>query len=289
MSYDVRPGTATDHDALASFTSDTFEWGDYVHDAYLRWLAHPDGHTMVAVHEGVPVGMAHARLLSPFEVWLQGARIHPEHRRQGIGTRLTGALLDWARAQGAQVARLAVEGDNEPAHAQVQQAGFRPVGVWSYATRAVGEASPVPEGNGGRRVATQERLKRAPASEAEPAFLSWTTGPLGRTARGLFAVNWRWRRIDVSDLEEAARRQALWESRAGWAMAELRAGEFNVAWIETTADDSYALARALVDAGVEAGADRLTVMAPATDWLNTALRRAGCDLDEITLYARSLD
>ena len=54
-------------------------------------------------------------MLSPGEAWLEGARVHPDHRRRGIGSLLNRAGLDWAASRGARVARLATEEENSGA------------------------------------------------------------------------------------------------------------------------------------------------------------------------------
>jgi hypothetical protein len=198
------------------------------------------------------------------------------------------ALLAWAAGAGARIARLLVEDWNTSSIAHVESEGFRPVCRWMTAERAVGEASPVPRGNGGRRVPAQERLRAAPSAEAEPAFMSWVGGDLSRAARSLFPIRWSFRRLALDDLLQAARRGALYEGRPGWAVAAPDHDLFEVVWIETTEPDAYDMARAIVDLAAESGADRLRAWVPDLDWATTAFRRAGCDLRRMTVYARTV-
>ena len=111
MDFRLRPARPEDHDAIAEFTAKTFVWGDYVADAFERWLDDPDGRVMVATDENdVAVAMSRGALLSRYEAWFQGARVRPDWRRQGIAGRLADALSDWAHGRGAKVARLIIEG-----------------------------------------------------------------------------------------------------------------------------------------------------------------------------------
>jgi GNAT superfamily N-acetyltransferase len=273
----IRPGRTDDRDVIAAFTTDTFSWGDYIADVFDGWLADPNAETAVAEVDGKAVGMARVAMVSDVEAWAQGARIHPDHRRRGLGTELSRYLWSWAH-------------DQHAARAQVSAMGFRPAGEWFMAERAVGEASPVPEGNGGRRVPPPERLRPAHVSEVEPAFLSWSGGSLVRAARGLFPhKGWVWRRLHADDLIAAADRRALWAGRPGWAIAEVVDELFRVGWLETAPSDARAMVKGLVDIAAGSGTVKMRVMAPQIDWLQREFRRAGAEIHPMTIWALSLE
>ena len=69
---------------------------------------------------GIPVGMATAQLIvstaeGALSAWIEDVIVHPEHRRQGIGSMLIGNLLEWAKARGATRAQLVADQENESA------------------------------------------------------------------------------------------------------------------------------------------------------------------------------
>jgi GNAT superfamily N-acetyltransferase len=284
----IRTGRPEDRPAIEAFTRNTFEWGDYIGRVYEEWLADTSGYTFIAELAGRVVGLARVDSLSDEEAWFQGVRVHPSHRRQGVGTTLAAHACGWAGKRGARVIRLAVENWNRPARSQFERSGFRPVSRWIWADRGVGEGSPVPEGNGGKRVPASEGLRPAPAAEAAPAMMSWVSGPLGRAARNLFPTHWRWRRLTTDDLAAAAPRRALWEGRPGWALAQVDGDTFDVSWLETAPDDARAMAHALVDCAADAGVDRFLAVVPNVTWLRQAFQHLGCQIHPLWVYARAV-
>jgi hypothetical protein len=234
------------------------------------------------------VGLARGTLLSPTEAWVQGLRVHPDHRRRRLATALVDRLAAWAAERGAKVIRLSSEDSNSAAGALVPTVGFRPVGRWLIVEMEGLRASPVPGGNGGRRSPAADRLRPAPAPEADAAILSWSGGPLEAEAHGLFSRHWCCRRLTLRDLAEGARQGALWQGRPGWLLGELDRDEFEVHWLSTYPEDARAMVAALLQVAAAAGADRLEAQLPAVDWLVAAFEQAGCDLHPLTVYARGL-
>jgi GNAT superfamily N-acetyltransferase len=68
-------------------------------DEHLR-AAQRDGRLWVALSDDMPVGFAHAELLEPNAAHLEEIDVHPEHGRQGLGTRLVREVCRWAETRG---------------------------------------------------------------------------------------------------------------------------------------------------------------------------------------------
>jgi len=255
-----------------------------------EWLADPAGTMIVALDdEEVPIGLTRISMLSSSEAWVQATRVHKDHRRQGMAHQLVDEAIEWARERGATVARLVIEDWNAASIGHVEALGFRKVSDWMMADRGVGDSSPVPEGNGGQRVRGAERLRPAPGAEADPAFMSWQRSELSRAARGLFPpVGWRWRALEVDDLRDSARSGELLAGRTGWAIAGVSRDTFEVRWVETSPEDAYDLARALVDAATDHPIQRLEAKLVDVDWLTQAFRRVGCKLSGLHVFERPI-
>jgi ribosomal protein S18 acetylase RimI-like enzyme len=162
MSPTLRPARLDDVDEIASWTRDTFTWGDYVGEAMAGWLADPKSYVMVCVDDSDrPVGMSRAEMMSFTEGWLSAARVHPDHRREGIGAAMNDRGVEWAREQGAQIVRLTVTDDNEAARTQVEKLGYRNTCVW-----LMGEL----DARRGRLIRERDRLHPAMAADADAGW-----------------------------------------------------------------------------------------------------------------------
>lgn len=267
----IRPGRRDDVDAIREFTQDTFVWGDYVGEEYLRWLEDPRAAVRVAVDDqDRAVAVVRVLMLSDREAWLSGARVHTDFRRMGLGSRLNREGVEWAARNGAQVMRLATEDDNLPARRQVEKLGYRPVARFGLARRSFERATP--EANGGQRLPADERLDLASSSEAEPGYMVWSSGDYPAASHGLYAADeWAFRRLQAADLLAAARRRQLWTSPSAWAIIEPGDGELWLPLFITTPEDAHRAARALTDLGHEMGAETISAMIPMLDWLGDAL------------------
>jgi ribosomal protein S18 acetylase RimI-like enzyme len=127
----IRLAQPEDKAAVLAFCAQTWEWGDYIADVWDQWLTDPGGKLLVAVLDGRPVGLEHLRLLAPGECWLEGMRVDPVVRGQGIAGRLNEYAMQEARKQGATVARLATHAENVVAQRLLERSGFEQIGTFA--------------------------------------------------------------------------------------------------------------------------------------------------------------
>jgi GNAT superfamily N-acetyltransferase len=281
VAFVIRPARAEDVALIEPWTQDTFAWGDYVSDVMGDWLTEPGSLVIVCVYEDdIPVAMSRVQLLSPTEAWLSAARVHPDHRRSGMGMAMNAFGVAWAKEQGARVASLATEEENEAARSQVLKSGYRLTGNWSYATAPMST---------GRRLGTGERLRPGGTIDADAAWTFWAQSDLAQAARDMISLGWRWRRASRGDLEDAVNAHTFYHSPGGWLIAETDREGISVRWLATSPADAPLLVQGLRDLlRDQPGEPRVEAMVPVTAWSVEALQREGFEVTPIQIFSMGL-
>jgi GNAT superfamily N-acetyltransferase len=280
VSHVIRPATPDDIEPIRSWTQDTFAWGDYVGDAIEDWIEEPAALLMVCVDaDGAPIAMSRAEMLSDTEGWLSAARVHPDHRRSGLGTAMNLHGVEWARGRGARVVRLATEEGNRAARNQVERMGYRAVGDWLRGTAS--RAS-------GHRSGMVDRLRPTGAGDADAAWMFWSQSDLALAGRDLWPGGWRWRRAYRRDLDTAIEARSLYESQAGWVVALGSGPALEAVWMAVTPADAPPMLDGLRNLARERKKETVGVYLPKTPWTAEALTRTGFDLMPSVVYALSL-
>ncbi len=277
MGVSIRAARQDDVASIVPWTTATFSWGDYVPDRIDVWLEDPDSEVLVSVDEAdTPVALCHVAMLSPTEGWLEGARVHPEKRRTGVGSALNHAGVEWARERGARVMRLSTEASNMAARNQVRRLGYREVSRWLHAVFDVDPS---------HRASERYRMRPAPGSDAEAAWLFWVASDLARASRELIALGWQWRTARPDDVNKAA--GGLVQSAAGWVSIEQPDDDWvRTNWIASTPEDLLGLIDGLLDLAAERGASELDIKLPDLPWTSEAIIRSGGELNPVIVHAK---
>jgi ribosomal protein S18 acetylase RimI-like enzyme len=121
---ETRAATEDDREAVLAFCAQTWNDGDYIDAVWDTWLADTTGALLVATRAGRPVGLAHLRMMSADEAWIEGVRVDPEARRQGVARTLISRTLVTAHEHGAVVARYFTSSDNIASQRLFDRFGF---------------------------------------------------------------------------------------------------------------------------------------------------------------------
>jgi GNAT superfamily N-acetyltransferase len=280
MVFEIRPAHSEDVEHISSWTSDTFSWGDYVPDRLPMWLGDESSTVLVATVDGSPKAMVHAVILSPFEGWLEAARVHPDHRRKGLGRALNRACVGWLAKQGVRVVRLATEAANQPAVTQILALDYRQTSSWTYA-----------DVRADRRSDDDDARNFGPAtgSDVDAAWVFWSSSELNRASRGLISRGWQWRTATPADLVSGATSGHFLQSPDGWVLADQPDPKvLRVLWMATTPEDAPRFLEGVVDRAWSQDAESVTVKAPNVPWMTEAIRRVGGDPKEILIFSKSV-
>ena len=210
-SIHIREGRTEDLPALASFTQKTFDWGDYILEAWRHWVESPRGELMVAEIDGVFAGTLHVRYLENREAWLEGVRVHPAFRRQHIATALIQSAHARAKSKHCRTMRLETGSNNFKARRLFETLGYDLVVEYArYRARA--SARPTPA------------LGTAKGSDAAGCWAIWTTALRGHRVHALTRApfGWRWWEFSPTRLRAAIRAGEVWLSPDGRAFMAVR-------------------------------------------------------------------
>jgi GNAT superfamily N-acetyltransferase len=193
----VREATHDDYDDVVAFTSDTWSergGSDYIPGVYHDWIDKDDSITLVADAGDVLVSIAQIVVLSTDEAWAQGMRVHPDYRGRGVSVAVNTALFDWARDQGATVARNMVFSWNVAGLGASRAAGFRPCSEFRWV-----HPTPDADATGSDGHATVD--------EPTVAWRYWQDSDARAALRGLglaLGESWAMREVTRDVLETAA-------------------------------------------------------------------------------------
>jgi len=207
----IRVARATDKPAVESLCVQIWEGEDYVPEVWDEWLADPHGQFVVAELEGHVAGLAKLSRLADDEWWLEGLRVDPAHRRQGIAERLQTHLVEKTRQIGRGTLRLGTHSLNEPVHCIAARTGFRRVATYRFY-----RADPLP-------AAPPHPHTPTPLGEADlPSAWTLVSGsPRYRAAGGVYENFWTWENLTRERLARHLARERCWGFEAGGGLAAL--------------------------------------------------------------------
>jgi ribosomal protein S18 acetylase RimI-like enzyme len=129
----IRPARKSDKDDILSFCVNTFSWGDYIDRVWDYWYAQENGRLFVAESGGEKIAMSHVAICPEgTSVWLEGIRVHPDHRRHYIATMLIAKMLEYGKRRGARQASAIVGKTNFASQRMLEKNSFKVVSKWLY-------------------------------------------------------------------------------------------------------------------------------------------------------------
>jgi len=278
-----RPVRAEDKPRVLEFTAHTWgeDDGDYIKEVFDDWLADPKGQFVAVEIDAQPVAIAKLTDMGDGELWLEGLRVDPAQRKQGIGQALHAYNIDLARRYGGRVLRYATGQDNTVSQTLGTRTGFQHVGNYRW---HVAEAS--------LEFAPPERL----APNDLPALRGWLASPLMRSARGLYPRLWKWGTLTESRLtahldagqvfglrsESGVRAWVIAETIEAWDEAQVHHldGSDLASMVE--------LARSMRRLAADAGRAKIEMAALDPSPIIEALREAGYRSEDFRMWILEL-
>jgi len=262
----VRAARAEDKDAVVAFCQNTFSWGDYIADVWERWLTDADGQMLVGLVDDRPASVMHVAIVGD-TAWMEGMRVHPDLRRQGIARVVEAVGRVFARARGCRVARLATSIKNVAAQGMLDAVGYRRAAQFNE-----WEIEPAPGDFSLARVATEDDLAHALALWRDSAMCAASHSIVPNR-------RWRWTPLDETRLREHIRASELRFAPRGFALLlAFEERDWSGLTLHTLVGDEetmYALALAARGEAAYRGYPHLEVQVADHPAANRALERAG--------------
>ena len=290
----IRPARPDDRPAVEQICAHTWEWGDYIPQVWDEWLADPRAVLQVGELDGQVVAVNRVLFQTPDQVWLEGMRVDPERRRQGIGWQFMEHDLAYAREHGAKVVRLATGHSNTAVQAMVARVGMVRIGA---AQLLVAEAMP---GGPPPAILGSEWAAQVAAFLRRSSVLAHT--------HGLYDAGWVWQRLSaerVAELLAAGQMAALLTPEgelAALAVASIdrEGGGMWVGYADAEPQRAAGrpeavttLATALRAHAAKVGSPQVEAMLPDLAWLRDAFRAAGYERGdwkgELWIFERRFD
>ncbi len=274
----VRNARAEDKDAVLAFCQNTFSWGDYITDVYDDWLADAAGRLIVGVFADQPVGVVHVGFSGQVG-WMEGMRVHPDFRQQGVASAMDAQARTFARAQGCHVARLATSVKNSAAQKAIATFGYQTIArfnEWGADATAVDFS----------------RARVAVLNDLPTILAQWQSSDKVRTSHALIPTrHWRWLAFDRARLEAHIRAGEVRGAPNGFAVvptfegADSGLGLFALVGDDVTLRD---LALAVRGEAHERGYARVSAILIDQPALNAAMEHADYQRDGGMLIGEQL-
>ncbi len=124
----IREAISSDKRHILEFCQNTFSWGDYIEDVWDYWIS--EGILLVYVKNN-PIGISHAVFLKD-HVWIEGIRIDPDFRRQGIASKLVQQIETMALKNEIHASLMLIDSQNTPSLRMSENLGYKKYQTWNF-------------------------------------------------------------------------------------------------------------------------------------------------------------
>lgn len=254
----VRRGQLSDLPAVLEMLTHVWE-DDYVPECWADWVSKPEeGVVLVALLGEQIIGTCYVHFQGEDQCWFQALRVHPDHRRLGVGSALTERSLTEALSDGRRVAYLGIDADNTASLTMTARAGFGKVVAYQRLHADLSEA----QSSGRWRTATAE-------DAAEIHAMIRTHAERCSIPHALF-THWEWQELSQRAVADAIGREELWIWEGGQSIIasgiNLHDDEVGVfAPIYVNTDDLIVALQSLRAGTSQRGAKRMELWLPVDD------------------------
>jgi len=128
MSEKIRKVTESDREDILEISRHIWEGHDYLPSVIEEWLKDSHSYTCGIEVEDQFVALANLRVIEGGRTgWMEGLRVHPDHRGKGYANALTEYLIEKAVELGVQRLRYTTSNENEASLRLAEKYGFKSI------------------------------------------------------------------------------------------------------------------------------------------------------------------
>ena len=125
---EIREANISDKNSVLKFCKNTFSWGDYIEKVWSSWL---DEGNLFLFEKQSPVGICHA-FYSENQIWIEGIRIDPKHRREMIASKLVTCAESIGKKNQKLFSYMLIDTQNKNSISMANSLNYDTFETWNY-------------------------------------------------------------------------------------------------------------------------------------------------------------
>ena len=124
----IREANISDKNSVLKFCKNTFSWGDYIEKVWSSWI---DEGNLFLFEKKSPVGICHA-FYSENQIWIEGIRIDPKHRREMIASKLVTYAESIGKKHQKLFSYMLIDTENKNSISMATSLNYDTLETWNY-------------------------------------------------------------------------------------------------------------------------------------------------------------
>ena len=124
----IREANISDKNSVLKFCKNTFSWGDYIEKVWSSWI---DEGNLFLFEKKSPVGICHA-FYSENQIWIEGIRIDPKHRRERIASKLVTYAESIGKKHQKLFSYMLIDTENKNSISMATSLNYDTLETWNY-------------------------------------------------------------------------------------------------------------------------------------------------------------
>ena len=281
--FHFRRARPEDEAAVRALSAHIWEGEDYVPERFHEWLADETGQFTVVYDGDELVALGKLTELGPDEWWLEGLRVHPDHRGRGLARQLHNYAVQLAGEIGRGVLRFSTASSTKATHKLAETTGFTLINRRWLAEIALDTDTKL----------DAPSLPPVTATELPQLRIRLQHSSYFAASHGLMEYRWKaWEIMPRLAQLQADGRLYWWPHQAGFIIFMAGEGRGSLSYLDAAAADWPELLRHVAAWATAAGIHKVQTKPLATREARQALVAAGWQVNderELWLYERPLE